>query len=155
MDVPAPQPRLGDEALWKLYETGVEEYRFQVLLNNQRFQWYVAIDVALITVGTGLLRLSSSDRGERLTALVFVVGAVLAAFTARATATQVGCQHAARAQVKKVAQELGVEELSVRSTGGWRGKPTPWWMKVRAMNYALLAVLAGVNIAGVIYVFQN
>lgn len=146
------QPPLGPDALWKLYTTGVEEYRFQVLLNTQRFQWYVTLDVALITVGTGLLRLSTSGRGELLTGLVFFVGAVLAAFTARATATQVNYQRAARDQVKKVAKELGVDDMSVRTTGGWVGKPTSRWAKVRSMNYALLAVLGSVNLAGVGYV---
>lgn len=143
------------EELWRLYATGVEEYRFQVQLNTQRFQWYVTLDVALITVGTGILRLSDSGRGEALTALVFVVGAVLAAFTARATATQVGYQHAARAQVRKVAGQLGVDDYSIASTGGWRGRPTPWWMKVRTVNYALLGVLGAVNVTGVVYVLAR
>lgn len=149
MDAPAR------EDLWTLYTTGVDEYRFQVQLSTRRFQWYVTLDAALITVGTGLLRLSDDGQGEVLTALVFVVGAVLAAFTARANAIQVGYQHAARDRVRKAAEALGVEEFSVASTGGWRGQPPPWWMKVRAINYGLLIVLGGVNVAGVFYVLAR
>lgn len=146
MDAP---PR---EDLWKLYISGVEEYRFQVLLNSQRFQWYVTLDVALITVGTGLLRLSGSGRGETLTALVFFVGAVLAAFTARAVAQGVTYQHSARTQVQKAAEALQVKEFSVATTGGWRDTPTARWMKIRTVNYALLLVLGLVNVTGLLYV---
>lgn len=143
------------EDLWKLYTTGVEEYRFQVQLNSQRFQWYVTLDVALITVGTGLLQLSGSRRGEALTSLVFLVGMTLAAFTARAVAQGVTYQHAARAQVEKAAEALDVKDFSVASTGGWKGTPAPWWMKIRAVNYALLAILGTVNLAGFLYVLTR
>lgn len=138
--------------LWRLYELHVKDYQFQVQLNNQRFQWYTALDVALITVGTGLIRLSDKGNGRALTSLVFVVGAVLAVFTAIATARQVGYQHAARSQAVKVADQLGVRDLAIASTPGWRGGPNPWWTKVRTVNYALLLVLGVVNVAGVVYV---
>jgi hypothetical protein len=143
---------LAREDLWRLYETHVAEYRFQVQLNNQRYQWYTALDVALITIGTGLLRLSGKGDGEWLTSLVFAVGIALALFTMVATARQVGYQHAARAQAIKVAEELGAADLAVASTPGWRGGPNRWWTKVRTTNYALLVILAAVNLAGFIYV---
>lgn len=141
--------------LWRLYTVGVEEYRFQLQLNNQRFQWYVTLDVALITVGTGLLRLSSRGRGETLTSLIFLVGIILAAFTARATAQGVTYQHAARVRASRAAELLGVTEFSAASTGGWRGAPAPWWLKIRTVNYALLAFLGLVNLAGFVYVLTR
>jgi hypothetical protein len=87
-----------------------------------------------------------------LTSLVFLVGAVLAVFTIIATARQVGYQHAARAQAVKVAEQLGVTDLAVVPTPGWRGGPNRWWTKVRTINYALLAILGIVNGAGFFYV---
>lgn len=141
--------------LWTLYKTGVEEYRFQVQLNNQRFQWYVGLDVVLVTIGTGLLRLSDRGDGRFLTSLIFLVGVVLAVFTGRAVAQQVTYQREAREQVMKVAAALHIEEFSIRSTGGWKETPAPWWMKVRSLNYSLLAVLAGVNLVGFVYVLAK
>lgn len=137
--------------LWRLYDLHVKEYQFQVQMNNQRFQWYTALDVALITIGTGLIRLSDNNQGRVLTALVFLVGGALAAFTAIATARQVGYQHAARTQAFKVAEALGVRDLAISSTPGWRGGPNRWWTKVRTVNYSLLLVLGIVNCAGFVY----
>lgn len=135
----------------------VEEYRFQVQLNTQRFQWYTALDVALLTVGTGLLRLQGGGDGRLLTSLVFGVGAVLAAFTAFTVARQVDYQHRAREQAKKIAAELGLTEFAIGSTPGWGDevegeRPSRWPPKVRSVNYGLLAVLGAVHVVGAAYV---
>jgi hypothetical protein len=125
----------------------VDDYRFQVQLNTQRFQWYTALDVALITVGTGLLRLSGPGDGRFLTSLVFITGLALALFAGIATQRQLGYQHAARAQAKKIADRLGISEMAISSTPGWRGSANPWWNKARTVNQGLLAVLGAVNAA--------
>jgi hypothetical protein len=138
--------------LMKLYELAVEEYRFQVHLNNQRFQWYVTVDMALLTVGAGLLRISGAGDGRPLTAAVFVVGAVLAAFTANTVARQVGYQHEARDRAKTLAGELGMTEFAVGSTPGWQGRSKIWPLKVRVVNYGLLVVLGAVHLFGLAYV---
>jgi hypothetical protein len=145
---PGPPP---SEDLWHLYDVAVEEYRFQVNLNNQRFQWYVTLNAALIAAATGLLRLGDGNDGRPLTAAVFGVGFCLAIFTAIAWHRQRGYYQAARDQVRKLAAELGVAEWSVVTTAGFRGQPSPRWTKVWAMNYALLGVLAAVNAFGVFY----
>lgn len=129
----------------------VDDYRFQVQLNTQRFQWYTALDVALITVGTGLLRLSGPGDGRFLTSLVFLTGVALAAFAGIATQRQVGYQHAARDQAKKIADKLGISDMAIASTPGWRGGANSWWNKARTVNQGLLAVLGAVNAAGVGY----
>jgi len=130
----------------------VDDYRFQVQLNNQRFQWYTALDVAVITIGTGLLRISDHGDGRFLTVLIFITGIALAAFAGIATRRQVGYQHAAREQATRIAKILGVSELAIASTPGWRGGENRWWTKARTVNYALLAVLGAVNAAGVAYI---
>ncbi|MGH9040580.1 MAG: hypothetical protein ACRDZ3_10145 [Acidimicrobiia bacterium] len=141
--------------LMKLYELAVEEYRFQVQLNNQRFQWYVTVDMALMTVGAGLLRVSTEGDGRPLMATVFIVGAVLAAFTANTVARQVGYQHEARDRAKAIVAELGMTEFAIGSTPGWVGKPTWWPLKVRLVNYGLLGVLGAVHVFGLLYVLTR
>lgn len=147
------------EDLRKLYELAIDEYRFQLMLNNQRFQWFTTLDVALLTVGTGLFRLSEKNDGQVLTALVFAVGALLAAFTMFTVSRQVDYQHRARATAKKIAAELGLTEYEIGSTPGW-GKPAAtdgpkWRPKVRQVNYGLLTVLSGVHLTGVWYTLTH
>jgi hypothetical protein len=141
--------------LLSLYELAVTEYRFQVGLNNQRFQWYVTTDMALLAVGAGLLRLSGSGDGRPLTAAVFVVGAVLALFTINTVARQVGYQHEARERAKAIVSELGLTEFAIGSTPGWQEEqeeePKRWPLKVRTVNYGLLVVLGVVHAFGVLY----
>ena len=143
------------EDLRTLYGLAIEEYRFQIQLNNQRFQWFTTLDVALLTVGTGLFRLSDKNDGRPLIACVFVVGAVLAAFTAITVARQVEYQHQARAVAKKIAAELGLTEYELGSTPGWErtggSKKRAWPPKVRYVNYGLLGALGLIHTAGVVY----
>lgn len=134
----------------------IEEYRFQVRLNTQRFQWYAGLDVALITIGTGLLRIPSpAESGRLLIALVFLTGLALAAFTVATMSRSVNYQHRARQQAIVVADKLGMSDLAVSSTAGWQGAEVirnQRWPKVRTMNYGLLGILGLVNIIGIVYV---
>jgi drug/metabolite transporter (DMT)-like permease len=142
--------------LLKLYPIAVEECRFQVQLNNQRFQWNVALDVALVTVGTGLLRLQGPGDGKLLTALLFCVGAVLAVTTGLTVSRQVEYQHRARDQALKIAAELGLSEYAVGSTLGWTPSTRRHWPpKARTLNYLLLLIIGVVNTVGAFYVLTR
>lgn len=150
--------RAEDNGLWRLYQAHVEEYRFQVQLNNQRYQWYVTLDVALLTVGTGLLRVGPGHEGRGLTALVFLTGLVLALLAWWAVALQVRYQHQARGQAEKVAGELDISDLAVGSTPGWwepPGQRRRWRPRVRYLHYSLLAFLAAVQAGGFVYVLTR
>jgi len=141
------------EDLRRLYAIAVEEYRFQVQTNTQRFQWNVAIDVAVLTIATGLLRVTGPGAGRPLTGLLFGVGAVLALTTGLTVARQVDYQHRAREQATKIAAELGLSEYAVQSTPGWTTQHRkPWPPKVRTVNYLLLGFLGLVNLVGIAYV---
>lgn len=60
-----------------LHKLLMEEYRFQVKLNSDRTQNYLALNTAIITVATGLLRFG--DAATRpLVAAVFIVGVFVA-----------------------------------------------------------------------------
>ena len=59
MSAPSPGPPDPDPSrddLWRLYTHAVEEYRFQVSLNWQRLQYFMGLNVAVLSVGAGLLR---------------------------------------------------------------------------------------------------
>ena len=139
-------PTVGEHAPWRLYQVAIDEYRFQITLNNQRFQWYVGIDSALLAVGMSLARISN------FSVAIFAVGIFLAGLTAAATARQVGYQHAARDRAKEIAAELGVTDLSIITTPGWHPgvPPKARFVKVRTMNYGLLAALALAHSSGIL-----
>lgn len=147
------------EDLRTLYGLAIEEYRAQVQLNNQRFQWFTTLDVALLTIGTGLFRISGDNDAKPLIACVFVVGALLAAFTAITVARQVDYQHQARAVAKKIAAELGLTEYELGSTPGWErsegSKKRGWPPKVRYVNYGLLGSLGIVHAGGFVYILTQ
>ena len=146
--------------LWRLYENAVAEYRFEVTLNNQRFQWYVGLNFAVVTVGAALLRIGEASEGRGIVVVAFAAGIVLAAFTAALARRQSIYYRRARELVRKIAAEMGVTEWSVQTTGGFsadeRGRePEIHGPQVRTINYALLAALAALHAAGIVYVLRT
>jgi len=140
--------------LWHLYDTAVEEYRFQVKLNTQRFQWYVGLNFALIAVAGGLLKVGEARDGDGVTIVTFAAGIVLAAFTWLVTSKQTLYYRSARDKVVKIAAELGVSEWSIETTGGFKrnGQEEDDLPKVRTINNTLLGLLALLHAAGIAYV---
>lgn len=141
--------------LWHLYDTAVDEYRFQVKLNNQRYQWYVSLNFALIAVAGGLLKVGAAADGDGVVIVTFAAGIVLAAFTWLVTSKQTLYYRAARDRVVKIAAELGVAEWSIETTSGFKrnGDAEDDLPKVRTVNNTLLGLLGLLHGAGIVYVF--
>lgn len=134
-----------------MHQVAVEEYRFEVNLANQRFQWYVGLNVAVTTVAAGLLRIGDDD-GRGISAVAFGAGIVVAAFTWLLTAKQAIYYRNAREQVKKIEAELGVADIGLKTTGGFGGSDDARLPQVRTINYLLLGCLALLDGAGIVYV---
>lgn len=150
---------IGDEHrqdLWHLYDTAVQEYRFQVQLNTQRFQWYVGLNFALIAVAGGLLRIGERNDGTGVVVVTFAAGIVLALFTWLVTTKQTKYYRAARDKVVKIAAELGVSEWSIETTSGFKrdgdDEDADGLPKVRTVNTTLLCMLALLHASGIAYV---
>lgn len=142
------------EDLWQLYKFAVEEYRFQVNLNWQRAQYLLGLNAAVISVGAGLIQLgpdAAHENGAPLTVAVFLVGLVLAVFSTFAVWKQHGYYETARNRMLHVGRLLDLGPLAVATTPGAIGA-SPWRLKVQTVMYAVLMVLAGVDLFGAIYV---
>jgi hypothetical protein len=140
-----------EEVLWKLYAHAVEEYRFQVNLNWQRLQYFLGLNLAILGVGAGLLRLGSEgdpDPNNLLPALVFLAGVGLSLAAWHLARKQQGYYRSARDRMTAIADQLGVADLGVATTAGARGESTSRWAKVRTVNEAVLAGLAVLNAIG-------
>lgn len=147
-----------NDELWRLYGIAVDEYRFQVNLNWQRLQYFLGLNVAILSVGAGLLRLGTRNGqhlDNTLPGLVFVAGVALSLAAWNLARRQQTYYRAARDTMLRVGARLDVGDLGVATTAGSRGEVRPWWSKVRTVNEAVLATLALLNAGGALYAFLH
>ena len=78
-----PLEEIKREELLDLHRTLVDEYRFQIKLNSDRTQIYLALNAAIITAGTGLFKLGGPNT-RTFVAAIFLVGAFVARIAVRA-----------------------------------------------------------------------
>ena len=81
------QPELKPEQLIDLYKVAIEEYRFQVKLNNDRLLHLTVFNVAVLSAGAGLLKVSGSRVGNILVAAIFIAGLCTSFIGARSVST--------------------------------------------------------------------
>lgn len=143
------------DLLLELYKLTIEEYHFQVNLNWSRSQYFLGLNVAIIGVGTGLLRISGGEEASLLTGCLFLVGLATAVFSLFATRKGREYYRETRTRLKAVEAKLGLEEaLTLRTTAGMKGRPSQRgaaWLTVTNFIYGLFVVLAGVDVIGLLY----
>jgi hypothetical protein len=81
------QSPLSTEQLIDLYKVAIEEYRFQVKLNNDRLLHLTVFNVAILSAGAGLLKVSGSRLGNGLVATIFIAGFCTSLIGVRAVST--------------------------------------------------------------------
>jgi hypothetical protein len=73
------------QELLDLYKMLIDEYRFQVKLNSDRTQIYLVLNAAILTAGTGLLKLGLPNTLTAIViAAIFLVGSRVAQIAVRA-----------------------------------------------------------------------
>jgi hypothetical protein len=152
------QNDLNEDTLWRLYPQAVDEYRFQVNLNWQRLQYFLGLNVAILSVGAGLLRLGATrppKPDNTLPGLVFVAGVCLSLASWYLARKQQDYYRAARDNMTAIARLLKIERHGVSTTAGARGEVMPWWKKVRTVNEAVLIALAILNGIGAVFAFRS
>jgi hypothetical protein len=68
------QSPLTNQELIDLYKVAIEEYRFQVKLNNDRLLHLTVFNIAFLSAGAGLLKVAGSRLGNALVASIFIAG---------------------------------------------------------------------------------
>ncbi len=89
--------------LFDLYKIAIEEYRFEVQLNNDRAFRYLVFNAAALSVGTGLLKSSGVPMSNVFVALLFLAGAMTSWLGIRAV--KKGHEYYRRAIYKKTVIE--------------------------------------------------
>ena len=75
------------EQLLELYKIAIEEYRFQVKLNNDRLLHLTVFNIAVLSAGAGLLKVGGPRLGNLFVANIFVAGFCTSVIGARAVRT--------------------------------------------------------------------
>jgi hypothetical protein len=145
------------QELVDLYKVAVEEYRFQVDLNWKRTQYFLALNVAILGVGTGLVKLQGSDARILILGL-FIIGCVCAILSAFATRTQHNYYRTARDGVQRLEELLQPPAPVIRTTPGMTGQRRTfrqWLGRVTTISYLLLSLLAAADLIGFLYVLRD
>jgi hypothetical protein len=136
------------------YKVATDEYRFQVTLNWNRTQYYLALNVAIMGAGTGILKLGGGRPATFLISCVFGVGLIIAIFALIVTSKQHGYYQLARNRMKAIEADLHLPDgYKLKTTAGMRGesrKGLAWWT-VNRLTGGVFAVLAAIDIAGIVY----
>jgi len=168
--VSSPSDELNREELLKLYGFAIDEYRFNVRLNADRTRDYLVVNLGLLTLTSGLLRLESGRTGTAFLIFVFAAAAATSVFGAKIV--RKGHEYYKRAAVQKTVIEsrLGLLKrldahhditLAIATTLGMTNidrilrTPDEWIAagpsRGSIVSYAIgmLWVLAAVNAAGI------
>ncbi len=78
---------LNPEQLIELYKVAIEEYRFQVKLNNDRLLHLTVFNIAVLSAGAGLLKVAGGRLSNLLVATIFVAGFCTSFIGARSVGT--------------------------------------------------------------------
>lgn len=137
----------------ELYRIALEEYRFQVNLNWNRTQYYLALNIGLIGIATGILELAEGSV-SLLTGGLYLAGLVCCSLSYAAVRVQQGYYQAARDHKAAIEHCLGLGDLSVTTTPGM-GSTIRRLGKVNTFNLVVLGVLALMNAIGVVVVARQ
>lgn len=66
----------GSSEVFELYKIALEEYRFEVKLNNDRTFRFLVFNAAVLSVGTGLLKTNGPPASNIFVVLLFIAGAM-------------------------------------------------------------------------------
>lgn len=139
-----------------MYRVAVEEYRFQVDLNWKRTQYFLALNVAILSVGVGLVKLQGQD--TRILVLgIFFIGCVSASLSVFATRTQHLYYRTARDRMQRWEELLQVPAPVIRTTPGMSDQKRTvrqWLGRVTTINYVLLTLLAVADLVAFFYVLR-
>ncbi len=149
----ATVPHRPREELFDLYKVRIEEYHFQVNLNWERTRYFLALNVGIVGLATGLLRIGVEGRGQWLVAGLFGFGVIAGILSLAAHTRQHGYYRRSRDSFRVIEDELDLpEEHRLGTTPGMRReRGLRRLMTVTNAINVLLGLLAALNAAGAAY----
>ena len=149
-----PQGRPTREELLELYQSSIDEYRFQVQLNWSRSQYLLAFGVAVLAAGVGLIKVGGSY-GSVLTAGVFFVGAVSAGLSIIVTYVQHGYYRSTRDRLRRFEELVNLPRDLRVDTTPTMGSPIKRIGRVTSMLYLVFWLILAADILGVVVALKT
>lgn len=134
------------QELLTLHQVHVAEYRFQVDLNWKRSQYFLAINLAVLAAGGGLLGGASAAGELVVAAVVFLAGAGMACLGYLIISWQHEYYRNTRDRLRGIQEQLGLREEAIGTTEVMGGTHVPSG-KVTPMLKLSLVVLGLLDIA--------
>lgn len=134
----------------ELYKLAIEDYRFQVQLNQDRSQYFLVLNIGIISVASGIIQLASGPYAT-LISLIYIVGFLFSVFSIIALRVQRKFYKSARDQKQRFEDILELQDTSI--TPVQRGNRI--WSAVTFKNMVdvMLGVMALLNLIGAGYIF--
>lgn len=132
-----------------LYQLHAAEYRFQVELNWKRNQYFLALNVAVLVAGGGLLGGSSGPRELLVAAAVFAVGGATAWLARQMIATQHLYYRNTRDRLRGIEADLALGQHGLGTTAGMGGSHAPK-SRITKMLGATVTILGVFDVLGVL-----
>lgn len=143
-------PKPESASLVDLYKIALDEYRFQVNLNWSRTQYFIILNLGILGLATGLLRLDD----ERLSAIVgtglYFTGVICCILALVAGSVQRSYYRQTKTHKARIEALLGLGDLAIRTTPGM-GSTARRLAKVTTFHNAILSILLLLDCTGLTY----
>jgi hypothetical protein len=136
--------------LLDLYKIALDEYRFQVNLNWSRSQYYIILNLGILGLATGLLRLEDQERAFYLGSGLYLAGVACCFLALTAGKVQRGYYRQAKKHKGHLEKLLELEELAIRTTPGMGGT-TQRLGRVTTFHNAMLTIILVLDLGGIAF----
>jgi hypothetical protein len=149
---PSSEPRFEGEApsLVDLYKFALDEYRFQVNLNWNRSQYYIVLNLGILGVATGLLKVADERISASISIGLYIAGVVCCVLSLAAGRVQQGYYLATRNHKRRLEELLDLGDLAIRTTPGM-GSTTRRLGKVTTFHTLIISILLCLDLLGLVY----
>jgi hypothetical protein len=131
----------------------MDEYRFQLGLNQQRTQATFTVSVAITAAATALVRTGDGRDTLFLVGFIFIVGALAAAVGALAVGVGHEYYRATRDHKSHLEEALDLGPFAIKTTRGMGGRPRR--LTITRATLLTLWLIAGIDLGGATYAFYE
>jgi hypothetical protein len=146
---PAPVPR-GE--MLELYKLSIDEYRFQAQFNWSRTQYWLAFNTGILAAGIALL--GTLERALP-SAIIFLVGVIAAALSARAVHVAHDYYRATRDRLRRLEDLLDLPTTVRFDTTAQLKAGRSRSINVTMVSYLLLGAVGVADVVGIVAAFLD
>lgn len=144
------KPRDEHALLLDLYKISLDEYRFQVNLNWSRTQYYIILNLGILGLATGLLRLENQTLAGAVGTGLYFAGVVCCILALAAGHVQRTYYRQTKKHKAFLEGLLELDDLAVQTTPGM-GNKTKRLAKVATFHNVILFILLVLDVVGLSY----